>query len=254
MTQLHSIIAAAPTAKTHLSQTMKSHLQQLGQVRMVAGLSENYEPVVESPGNEPEAATKPVQARSWDAVQDVRARFLQCVDLMLRQDKANAEAKADIKVKVGEEEQLISANVPVTHLLWLEKRLQELESFVRDLPELPTDVGGWALDTHQGVYRSPAKKRYRTRKVEKPLIVVEASDKFPAQAKTVIEDEVIGTITRVDESGAVPHSWKRARLDRIVQLREAVVAARVQANSMEVSQRDSHGGALFDFVFNEELS
>ena len=62
-------------------------------------------------------------------------------DVVLTQDMGNTHAKADIKVNG----QTILPNVPVTYLLFLEKQVVDLETFVTKLPSLdPSEV--WEAD------------------------------------------------------------------------------------------------------------
>lgn len=251
MTQLHKIVATMPAAKRELYDVMQHYIQAMSNNKRVDGLVQTYEPFEETNEvHDPEEV--PVQIRTTEAVTDVRSSFIRCGDIGFSLDSGNSKATGTIRIH-GQEAPLAS-DVPVTHLLWLEKRLVELEHFIRAIPELRPDISGWELDKQNGYYVAPAQHRTRTKKLQKPLTLAPSTDKFPAQVQLITEDVAVGTVKTVARSGAVPSEWKRHRLERIATLREAVVAARIEANAYDASATAGFAEKVFDFVFDEEIS
>jgi hypothetical protein len=156
-------------------------------------------------------------------------------------DQLPPESKR-VQYKVDE----MLAGVPVGYLLFLEKQLDELHVFIRGLPTLDPSES-WELDRGDGLYRSEPATTHKMRKVPRSHVLVPATEHHPAQAETYHEDVIVGEWTRVLRSGAV----HQVRVDdlsrRVIQLRDAVIAARQAANAVDVDDKKV-GTAIFEYV------
>jgi hypothetical protein len=186
---------------------------------------------------------KTVQARAGELVDAVREPWARLLDLTATIDAANCEAKADIVLPGGT---VLASGVPAVTLLALEHQIEDLLTFLRKLPTLdPAEV--WHLNTAVDLYESDPAFTFKTVKVEKGLIVVPATDKHPAQAKTTTADVRVGTWRTVKHSGAMKAEEVREMIDRARQLQDAVRDARARANT-HPAPTVQLGAALLDYV------
>jgi hypothetical protein len=227
-TKLNQIIAVEPSVKTKAdrAQTDLYHLVQ--KPALLSGLSRTYQKKDDDGDDLPSESTQ-VQVK--------------VDEVTFTKETANASAKADVKVDGN----TLLADVPVTYLLFLEKQLVHLATFVSKLPVLDPAVR-WTLDTNDGVYKSEPVRTVKTKKVPRNWVKAEATDKHPAQVEVYHEDVVVGTWTKQDFSGAIPATRKQELLERVEKLQAAVKFAREEANSVEVSDRRA-AAVVFDYLF-----
>ena len=67
----------------------------------------------------------------------------------MTKDKANCNARADVKV----DDTVIVKDAPVTFLLFLEKQLNDLKTFVGKIPTLSSDED-WTFDANANLYKT----------------------------------------------------------------------------------------------------
>lgn len=164
------------------------------------------------------------------------------IDITASKDFANQRAKADIIVDGN----VIVKDAPATLILWLEKRVEDIRTFVQHLPTL--DEGeDWTSDVNSGLFRSGQITTHRTQKVAEPIVLYPATDKHPAQTQLITKDVLVGFWDETKLSGALPKLRKVAILDRVEKLYRAVKVAREAANLQEAPKQDV-GSALLDFL------
>lgn len=162
-------------------------------------------------------------------------------------DEANTLARGDIIV-AGNDLALTITNIPVTTLMYLDKQLSEIASFIAKLPVLdPAFI--WEYDVQAGIWKTDAIQTHRTSKVAKPIVLFPATDKHPAQTQLITEDVITGYWSATRLSGALPAPVIMVYKERVQTLREAVVKAREQANQQVVSDV-TIGNTLLNFVFD----
>ena len=137
---------------------------------------------------------------------------------------------------------------PATNLLFLEKQLTDVKTFVGNLPELDPSES-WTFDANASLFKSEPTRSNRTKKVQKAIVLYDATEKHPAQTQLITEDTVVGVYTQTKMSGAVPLPQKRAMLNRIDELLRAVQKAREEANAV-VAADQRIGAAVFHFLLN----
>lgn len=90
-------------------------------------------------------------------------------------------------------------------------------------------------------------KTVKTSKVQKPVIVVPATDKHQAQGQLVSEDVNVGTNVKQFLSGCLSSKEKADMLNRADQLISDIQAARSRANDIEAN-KISVGSKLLKFI------
>jgi hypothetical protein len=161
----------------------------------------------------------------------------------LTKDTANCSAQADIVIG----DIVIAKAVPVTTLIFLEKKLVDIHTFVSKLPTLDPSED-WTLDPNVGCFVSKVAETGKTKKVFVPLVLAAATDKHPAQVKEGFEDKVVGYWRTVKFSGALPAQQAADILGRVERLQKACKFAREEANSRSIDDAKV-GDKIFNFLF-----
>nr|WP_246522794.1 hypothetical protein [Gemmata palustris] len=143
----------------------------------------------------------------------------------------------------------VLAHVPVTTLLFLDKQVNDLETFVAKLPT-PDPAEEWAHDPNSGLLRSRANESLRTSKEPTVIVKYDATKEHPAQTELFTKDVPVGTWTQILYSGCIAADRKNAILARVRKLQDAIKVAKEQANLLEI-ERQKAAEALFGYVFGE---
>ncbi len=165
-------------------------------------------------------------------------------DVTATKDWANGAARADVTV----DGRVLIADAPVTYLLFLEKQLSDLRTFVDKLPVLDENED-WSADPNSHLFRTPRLTTHKTRKVQRPIVLYDATEHHPAQTQLVSEDVIVGWWDTVKLSGAIPVPRKEEVLGRLDRLLRAVKFAREEANDAEAERREV-GAAVFGYLFS----
>lgn len=242
-TKLNQIIAVVAGKKAKATEAITQAYHQIQKATLFDGISRTYQPKDEDGDRQPPEA-KAIQVKVGDLIRGVRDAMTAFFDVVATQDVANQRAVADVKVGT----KTVLAGVPVTHLLFLEKQLKDLETFIGKLPTLdPSEE--WTYQAASDQWATAPAETVRTKKVPKAFVKYEATKEHPAQVETFHEDVVAGYWKTIKFSGAIPAREKNAMLDRVRELHEAVVKAREEANSLDV-QSQSVGKQVFDHIFS----
>jgi hypothetical protein len=213
---------------------------------LFAGRERVYRPTDEVNGQKLPAESQRVQQRADDLLKKAVSRWTEVWNLVLTQDSGNQLAKADIVV----DGQTVMSAVPVTSLLYFDKQLNDLETFVSKLPT-PDPAEEWNHDTNSGLLKGKSTESVRTSK-EPTVIVKHAPTKeHPAQTEIYVKDVPVGTWTQILYSGAMPSDRKETILAKVRKLQVAVKEAREQANLTETTKRDVK--PLLEFAFGKEI-
>lgn len=210
------------------------------------GLVKSYTPTREDePPQAPEH--KAPQATVAGLVEKVREAIPSAWDTVLTQDVGNTKASAAISVdgRAGVAG-LSLPELPATYLIYLEKQVKDLLTFIESLPTLEPGHA-WTPD-QGGTYRASPQQQARTRKIPRTLVKYEATKEHPAQTEVYAEDVQVGVWDTTQISGAMPENDKRAMVKRTTALLEAIRVAREQANSCIVEQQ-SVADSVLDFIF-----
>lgn len=243
MTKQSQLLAIEKGVNTAAQRTLTDAYHAIQRAPGFAGLIRSYTPKDDEGETLPGESTK-VQQTVSDLLERLRNPLARLLDVAFEKDSTNRVAAADIVV----DGQVIITGAPVTYMLWLEKRLVDLGTFVDKWPVLdPAD--DWKWDDDNSVFEAAPVETLRSTKIPEPLVLYPATDKHPAQVQVHNKDVTVGKWTTTKLSGAVPLSYKQATQQRIEKLLLAVRQAREEANAIDVVQVPKVGASILEYVF-----
>jgi hypothetical protein len=244
MPLLNQILAIEKGTKSKAEQELTRAYHQLQKPDLLAGISKTYQPKDEE-GDQLPPESKRVQMKAEELLRQVSGYIAELFDVTLTKDVANCGAKADLVV----DGQTLLKDVPVTTLLFLEKKLVDIHTFVSKLPTLDPAYD-WHYDTAQDCWATEPRQTHRTQKIQRPLVLAPATDKHPAQVQLVTEDVIAGNWTTIGFSGAMQSQRVNQIVARVEKLQAAIKMAREAANSIEAPKQEM-GKPIFDYLFSE---
>lgn len=243
-TKLHQILAVESGIRNQSDRDLTAAHHALKHPEMLKGLIRTYQANKQDGETLPDERTE-LQARIPDVIKDTVAILQKKFDVVATRDFANMSAVADVVLENGA---TILSKVPATYLLWVEKQLVDLHTFVCQLPVLPADTE-WEWSDAQRCWKNKHEiKTTRTNKVPYALLLAPATDKHPAQVAKETKDEIVGYYTTMKYTGALPASEIKAMKERVENLQKAVKLAREKANQIDVVDVKV-GGALLKEIF-----
>lgn len=242
MTKLNQVNAIEKSTKTRVYEAISEAHKTLQKDTLFSGVSRTYRPKDEEGESLPPEEQK-VAMRAENVIGFSVARWAELMDVSATRDVANCKATADVEVNGL----IVLPNVPVTYLLFLEKQLADLHTFVKKLPVLPA-TEAWHLDATQDLYATKPFETSRTKKLTRAMVLYEATKEHPAQVKEVTEDVLVGYWQTIKYSGALPANQVNEMVHRVEQLQKAVKFAREKANETE-APKVTAGKPILEFVF-----
>lgn len=242
MGKLNQVVAVVNGKKSQAKKVLTGLYQTLQKEPLFQGLVRTYVPVDDDGDTLPPEKTL-VRTNVKDVVGEAINTWMDLIDTVATQDMANSNAKADIVV----DGVVLAREVPVTHLMFLEKQLIDMHTFVSALPTLD-ETSEWNFDDNRGCFASTPEVKNRDLKFTQHKVVYEATANHPAQIAEVSITKKAGEFTTVKLSGAIPVSTKRQLVDKVVKLQDAVKFAREEANMLDVQQIKLAEG-LLKYVF-----
>jgi hypothetical protein len=241
--KLNQAIAIEKGKKTEAHNAVTGAYQDVQKTALLSGISRVYKPKDEDGDRLPPERTNVILTAS-QAIRKVRTALGDLFEATGTKEWGNTMARADVEV----DGVTLMAQVPVTYLLFLEKQLVNIGTFVRKLPTLdPAEEWDW--DENAAVYRTKATETNRSKKVPKVLVKAAATDKHPAQTDVYMEDINVGTWETVKFSGALPKTVADNMSARVDKLTEAVKVAREAANMQEVRTAVDYGAEVLNYIF-----
>src|SRR5687768_16778774 len=198
MTRLNQIIAVEKGVKSRSFSDLTDAHHGLQKTSLLAGIARTYQPKDEDGEQYPPESTK-VQVRAEDVLRSTAATLTRLFDVTATKDWANCTAKADVKV----DGTTLLEGVPATYLLFLEKQLVDLHTFVNKLPTLDASES-WTFDQAADCWATEPVQTTKTKKIPRNHVKSEATEKHPAQVEVYYEDVVVGHWRTVKFSGALP--------------------------------------------------
>jgi hypothetical protein len=242
MPRLNQIIAVEKGVKSRSFSELTDAHHSLQKPTLLAGISRTYRPKDEEGERLPPESTR-VQVKTEDVIRKTVTTLARLFDVTATKDWANSVARADVVV----DGQPILTDVPVTYLLFLEKQLVDLHTFVRKLPVLDPSES-WAFDPSADCWATEPVETVRTKKIPRNHVKAEATEKHPAQVEVYYEDVPVGYWRTVKFSGAVAATRVNELLERVEKLQQAVKFAREEANSTEVTDVRA-GDKVLNYLF-----
>lgn len=239
MGKLNQVVAVVAAKKKLATDAITNAYHTIQKAELFNGIVRTYTPRDEE-GERLPSERKIHQASVPILLDSVAGPLTEMFDTVLTQDVANTQTTASVLD--------IAPGVPVTYLLFLEKQLNDLITFIGKLPVLDPSED-WRWDDNANCYASSPIESVRPKKLPRAFVKYEATKEHPAQVETFTEDVVVGYWKTLKFSGAIAAADKAAMLDRARRLHEAVVKAREACNSIDVTEQHI-GKKLLDFVFH----
>lgn len=241
--KLNQVVAAVSGKKAQASEAITKAYHLIQKAPLFDGISKTYQPKEEE-GDKLPPESKSIQVKVNELIGDVSAALTEMFDVVATQDYANCHAQGNVVVN-GE---TVLSGIPVTYLMFLEKQVKDLETFIGKLPTLdPAEL--WEYNSNADQYATQPAETTRTKKVLKVLVKFAPTKEHPAQTDTYNEDVVAGYWKTVKFSGAIPAKDKNQMLQRVRGLHEGILKAREEANMVEAPNVDL-GKQILKFVFN----
>lgn len=245
MAKLNQIIAIEKGTKSRVYSADTERDKILQKPALFNGMTRNYKSNDDQGDQLPPEKVK-VQHKVKDILDQVERHNTEYFDLTARKDWTNCTAKADVVIDGA----VIIPQAPVSFLLFLEKQLTDLKTMIGRLPV--TDVAeDWELDENSGLFKTAETKAHRTKKVQKPIVLIAPTVEHPGQAQLVTEDIIEGYWYATKQSGAMRQPDQDTILERIVKLLQAVKQAREAANMQEEVDTPKIGEPVFTYLFGE---
>lgn len=246
--KLHEVVAIRKGVKSRTYGELTELFRKAQRSELYGGMTRTYVSK-DDDGEQFPAEDKKVQAVAEEVLRKVRKLRAAYFDIEATQEYGNLQARQDVVV----DGQVVLADVPVTLLIFLEKELNDLRTFVEAMPGLD-ESKTWTADPNSRLFRSETAVSHKTKKVQRPIVLYDAVIKedqaLPAQTQLITEDVVIGHWHTTYLSGALPQPRKEKLLERIEDLRNAVKRARSRANDLEVEKKEI-AGPVFRFLFDD---
>lgn len=242
MPRLNQIIAVEKGIKSRSQKDLTEAHHALQKPALLAGISRTYRPKDEEGEQLPPEATK-VQMKAEEIIRRTADILVELFDVTATKDYTNCKARADVVV----DGKPLLRDVPVTYLLFLEKQLVDLHTFIKKLPVLDASET-WAFDASADCWATEPVQTVKTKKVPRNHVKAEATDKHPAQVEVYHEDVVVGYWKTVKFSGALPAKRVNELIERVEKLQQAVKFAREEANNATADEQKI-GRAVLSYLF-----
>lgn len=245
MAKLNQIIAIEKGIKGRVYGDLTELNKAVQKPDLFNGFQKTYQKRDED-GEDLPAEKKRVQFSAAEVLRTAERAMSELMEVTARKDWTNCVASASVRVNGA----VLVECAPVSFLLFLEKQLTDLRTFVSNLPVL--DEGDtWNKDENSGLYKAESTQTHRTKKVQKPIVLFPATPEHPAQTQLITEDVIAGFWTQVKQSGAMPKPEKLALAARIEILLRAVKEAREEANVRDEVEVPNIGQAVFGYLLGD---
>ncbi|GCE24564.1 hypothetical protein KDA_00480 [Dictyobacter alpinus] len=241
--KLNQIIAIEKGTKSRSLQELTESHHNLQKTTLLAGISRTYRPKDEEGEQFPPESTR-VQLRAEEVIRTTSEMLTKLFDVVATKDWANCQAKADVII----DGKILLAQVPATYLLFLEKQLVDVYTFIKKLPVLDASEL-WTFDPSADCWATEPVQTVKTKKIPRNHVKAEATEKHPAQVDVYYEDVVVGNWRTIKFSGSLPAKRVNELLNRVEKLQEAVKFAREEANNQDVTELKV-GAAVFNYLFS----
>ena len=242
MTFLHEMLAAVKGANSARQTAVTDANHLLQRTQPFGGLRRSYTPKEEGGQQFPDE-NQILQARVYEVISTIMSPWARHLDTQATIDAANQSATANVEI----DGTVIVADVPIPHLLFLEKQAADLVALVEKLPVLDPNEA-WTYDPNLLAWTTEPVETTKTRKESKQIVVIPPTDRHPGQWTEATSDVIAGTWSTQKLSGAIPFDVKQALRGRVRKLQDAVKAARQRANVYAVTPV-AEGAELLNYVF-----
>lgn len=243
MLLLNQVIALVKGEKPRAENALTRVYHNIQKSEPLYGITRTYQSRSEDGDHYPSEGNS-VQVSVTKLLDDVSKGMTKLFDLTATLETGNTIARADVVV----DDLVLLPNVPVTYLLFLEKKMVDMVTLISKLPVLDPSQN-WTFDPATNTYRTDPMQTVKAKKIPRNHVKAEATDKHPAQVELYYEDVVVGDWTTTKLSGALTAKRVSELLTRAQKLQDAVKSAREKANSIEVKDVKV-GEKFFGYLFN----
>ena len=240
--QQNQIIAIEKGVKNRVNRELTDLHKAIQKPALLNGQFKTFEKTKEDYPDQPDEKIN-VQVNAQEVLKKVSKILIEHFDVTATKDWGNCEAKADVVV----DGDIIVEQAPVTYLLFLEKELNDIHTFVSKIPTLDPAYE-WNEDVNSKLFKSEPVKTQRTAKIQKAIVLYAATEQHPAQTQLITEDENVGFWKTVQISSALPLPTKESIIEKIEALQNAVKSAREKGNSTEVDKKKI-GEKVLSYIF-----
>ena len=244
MPKLNQIIAIEKGVKSRVYGRLTELHKLLQKPALFNGFSKQYEKRDEE-GEDLPPERQRVQMTVSNVLMDIATQTTELLDVTASKDWTNTRAFG--RVMDGDR---VLFEAPVTYLLFLEKQLSDLRTMIGELPVLD-EAEEWSGDSNSGLSRTAELRTHRTKKVQKPIVLYQATPEHPAQTQLVTEDIIAGYWKLTKLSGAMAKPERDRLLGRVETLFKAVKQAREEANGVDVIEPPAIGNIMFDYLMKQ---
>jgi hypothetical protein len=249
MSKLHELLAVendlrgqSETCRSDLKSTFEKKHHHFS--KKVVTFKSNVEGAADKVESQLALQTTVRKELAW--IGDKLARVL---DVGHQIDSANTLAKSDLILDDGT---VLLRDLPATSLLRMEHRVTEIRDLVQSIATLDPAKNFLPDETEgAGIYRARDDERPRTEKLFDFVVMVQPTERHPAQVKELMLDKPVGRVITQEWSSLITVSEKGDMLDRVEAVLRAIKKARARANELDIDVRQNKiGEALLNYVFN----
>ena len=245
MPKLNQVIAIEKGVKSRVYGRLTELHKQAQKADPYNGFSKTFRKKDEE-GEDYPPERKKVQLIARDVLKEVAQLQTELFDVTATKDMANCEARADVVV----DGQVIIPQAPVTYLLFLEKQVTDIRTFVSKMPTLD-ESEDWNPDPNSHLFRTQKSSTHKTRKEQRPIVLYDATEHHPAQTQLITEDVIVGWWETIKHSGAIPVPRKQDILERVDKLLKAIKFAREEEANAADAPEKKVGEAVFGYLFGD---
>ncbi len=242
--RLNQVIAVERTLKTSVEKDVTAAYHTLQKPALFEGMNRIYRPFVDDLSARLPPESKKVQQNASDLLTEATLRLSELFNVTWQKDAGNQKAKADVVV----DGKPVLTNVPAPFLLFLEKKLVEVQTMISKLPTLDP-AESWELDAVDKLWKTGTIQKVRTEKVSKVIVLHPGTPEHPPQTQLVNDVQSIGNWEEQRVSSAFPPAEQKRLLQRVEKLRAAVKKAIQTANQTEVADDVYPGAKVFEWLF-----
>lgn len=243
-TKLNQIIAVEKGVKSRVYAKLTELNKLIQKPDLFNGFNKVYQKLNEE-GEQLPPENKKVQNNVVDILQILSGTMSEVMEVTARKDWTNRNAIASVKV----DGKVLIEDVPVSYLLFLEKNLTDVRTFIGNLPVLD-ETENWKENSSSGLYSTNVLQTHRTKKLQRPIVLYEATAAHPAQTQLITEDILVGFWNQTKVSGAISKVDKEKILVRVEKLLKSVKEAREEANIIDEVSSPEVGKLVFSYILN----
>ncbi|MHA1342368.1 MAG: DUF7873 family protein [Promethearchaeota archaeon] len=240
----NQVIAIVKGKKSQAEKVTKKTYQQLEKNDLFSGIDRTYRPKSEE-GDKRPPEKKIVQQTVQSSIADIKEVNEDMINLVAAMDIGNCDAKGNVIVN----DITLLKDVPATHLIFLEKRVEDFITLISKLPVLDA-AEEWTWNPNIGCYSAAPRETSSTNKVLNHKIVAEVTKEHPAQVAQYTIDEIVGYWSTILLSGNISADDKKNLLKKARDLSDAIKIAREEANNAEIKTSD-FGTKIMNYLFGE---